>query len=277
MADFDPQKLFDLKGKVAFMTGASGVLGSAVAKALGALGVKMVVSARRKEKIEGLAEEIRGAGGTAIAVPTDVMDKANLEQSLAAVQKELGPVDFLLNFAGGNHPDATTNPEKLFWNLPREALSYAFDLNLLGTILPCQVFGKAMAERKQGSILNVSSMAAYRPLTRAVAYASAKAAISNFTQWLAVHMAKEYSPAIRVNAIAPGFFLTEQNRYLLTDKATGKRTPRGQSIIDSTPQARYGEPEEIVGAVVWLLAPSSTFVTGVIVPIDGGFDAFSGV
>lgn len=277
MADFDPQKLFDLKGKVAFMTGASGVLGSAVAKALGALGVKMVVSARRKEKIEGLAEEIRGAGGTAIAVPTDVMDKANLEQSLATVQKELGPVDFLLNFAGGNHPDATTNPEKLFWNLPREALSYAFDLNLLGTILPCQVFGKAMAERKQGSILNVSSMAAYRPLTRAVAYASAKAAISNFTQWLAVHMAKEYSPAIRVNAIAPGFFLTEQNRYLLTDKATGKRTPRGQSIIDSTPQARYGEPEEIVGAVVWLLAPSSTFVTGVIVPIDGGFDAFSGV
>ncbi|MCK6470242.1 MAG: SDR family oxidoreductase [Planctomycetes bacterium] len=277
MADFDPQKLFDLKGKVAFMTGASGVLGSAVAKALGALGVKMVVTARRKEKIEGLAEEIRGAGGTALAVPTDVMDKANLEQSLATVQKELGPVDFLLNFAGGNHPDATTNPEKLFWNLPREALSYAFDLNLLGTILPCQVFGKAMAERKQGCILNVSSMAAYRPLTRAVAYASAKAAISNFTQWLAVHMAKEYSPAIRVNAIAPGFFLTEQNRYLLTDKATGKRTPRGQSIIDSTPQARYGEPEEIVGAVVWLLAPSSTFVTGVIVPIDGGFDAFSGV
>lgn len=277
MADFDPQKLFDLKGKVAVMTGASGVLGSAVAKALGALGVKMVVTARRKEKIEGLAEEIRGAGGTAIAVPTDVMDKANLEQSLATVQKELGPVDFLLNFAGGNHPDATTNPEKLFWNLPREALSYAFDLNLIGTILPCQVIGKAMAERKQGCILNVSSMAAYRPLTRAVAYASAKAAISNFTQWLAVHMAKEYSPAIRVNAIAPGFFLTEQNRYLLTDKATGKRTPRGQSIIDSTPQARYGEPEEIVGAVVWLLAPSSTFVTGVIVPIDGGFDAFSGV
>ncbi len=277
MADFDPQKLFDLKGKVAVMTGASGVLGSAVAKALGALGVKMVVTARRKEKIEGLAEEIRGAGGTAIAVPTDVMDKANLEKSLATVQKELGPVDFLLNFAGGNHPDATTNPEKLFWNLPREALSYAFDLNLIGTILPCQVIGKAMAERKQSCILNVSSMAAYRPLTRAVAYASAKAAISNFTQWLAVHMAKEYSPAIRVNAIAPGFFLTEQNRYLLTDKATGKRTPRGQSIIDSTPQARYGEPEEIVGAVVWLLAPSSTFVTGVIVPIDGGFDAFSGV
>lgn len=277
MADFDPQKLFDLKGKVAVMTGASGVLGSAVAKALGALGVKIAVTARRKEKIEGLAEEIRGAGGTALAVPTDVMDKANLEQSLATVQKELGPVDFLLNFAGGNHPDATTNPEKLFWNLPREALSYAFDLNLIGTILPCQVIGKAMAERKQGCILNVSSMAAYRPLTRAVAYASAKAAISNFTQWLAVHMAKEYSPAIRVNAIAPGFFLTEQNRYLLTDKATGKRTPRGQSIIDSTPQARYGEPEEIVGAVVWLLAPSSTFVTGVIVPIDGGFDAFSGV
>jgi NAD(P)-dependent dehydrogenase (short-subunit alcohol dehydrogenase family) len=188
-----------------------------------------------------------------------------------------GHVDILINGVGGNKPQATTSAEARFFDLPTEALRWVFDLNLMGVMLPSQIFGKIMAEQKKGVILNISSMNGFRPLTRVAAYSAAKAGVSNFTQWLAVYMAKECSPEIRVNAIAPGFFRTDQNRFLLTDKDTGKLTPRGQAIIDHTPMGRFGSPEDLLGAVLWLLSPAASFVTGIVVPIDGGFSAFSGV
>jgi NAD(P)-dependent dehydrogenase (short-subunit alcohol dehydrogenase family) len=190
---------------------------------------------------------------------------------------EFGRLDGLINAAGGNRPDATTSPDRSFFDLPEEALRFVFDLNLMGTILPSQILGQLMAQRGEGVILNVSSMNAFRPLTRIAAYSAAKAGVSNFTQWLAVHMAQEYSPRIRVNAIAPGFFLTEQNRFLLTDQQTGALTPRGETIITHTPMQRFGTPEDLLGAVLWLLSSASAFVSGVVIPIDGGFSAFSGV
>jgi NAD(P)-dependent dehydrogenase (short-subunit alcohol dehydrogenase family) len=190
---------------------------------------------------------------------------------------EFGQVDILINGAGGNKPQATTSQDLKFFDLPADAFRWVFDLNMLGTILPTQVFAKMMAEQGSGIILNISSMNAFRPLTRIPAYSAAKAGVSNFTQWLAVHMAQEYSPAIRVYAIAPGFFLTEQNRFLLTEKETGELTARGHTIIQHTPMGRFGTPDDLVGTVLWLVSPASAFVTGIVVPIDGGFSAFSGV
>jgi NAD(P)-dependent dehydrogenase (short-subunit alcohol dehydrogenase family) len=210
-------------------------------------------------------------------VASDVLNREPFEQSVNEVLEAFGRIDGLINAAGGNHPQATTSPEMSFFDLPAEAIRFTSDLNLLGTILPSQVIGRLMAEQGAGVILNISSMNAFRPLTRIPAYSAAKAAVSNFTQWLAVHMAQEYSPKIRVNAIAPGFFLTDQNRFLLTDKKSGELTPRGQSIIDHTPQRRFGNPEDLLGTVLWLLSPASEFVTGIVVPVDGGFSAFSGV
>ncbi len=278
MTENDPKNLFNISGQVAFMTGASGVLGGAVARGLAKAGVKMALGGRRKEALDALTDQIKSAGGEALPIILDVMNQNQLEEAQAKIKSEFGAVDCLLNFAGGNRPDATaTPPERTFFSLPKEALAAAFELNILGTILPCQVFGKDMAEVGSGNIINISSMAADRPLTRVVSYSAAKAAVSNFTQWLAVHMAKEYNPTIRVNAVSPGFFLTDQNRYLLTDKETGKRTARGQSIIDSTPQDRYGDPEDLIGAVHWLMSPGAGFVTGTVIPVDGGFSAFSGV
>jgi NAD(P)-dependent dehydrogenase (short-subunit alcohol dehydrogenase family) len=198
-------------------------------------------------------------------------------RALEAILARYGQVDVLINGAGGNHPKATSNADAKFFDLPPDALRWVFDLNLIGTMLPCQVVGRQMAKAGAGNILNVSSMNAFRPLTRIAAYSAAKAGVSNFTQWLAVHMAQEYSPRIRVNAIAPGFFLTDQNRFLLTDQKTGELTARGRAIISHTPMARFGQPDDLLGAVAWLLSPASAFVTGVIVPIDGGFSAFSGV
>jgi NAD(P)-dependent dehydrogenase (short-subunit alcohol dehydrogenase family) len=186
-------------------------------------------------------------------------------------------VDILINGAGGNKKEATTSPDLSFFDLPADAVQWVFNLNFIGTLLPCQVFGKVMAEREEGIILNVSSMNAFRPLTRIPAYSAAKAAVSNFTQWLAVHISQEYSPNIRVNAIAPGFFLTEQNRFLLTDEETGELTPRGRTIIDHTPMGRFGHPDDLIGTVLWLLSPGAAFVHGVVVPVDGGFSAFGGV
>jgi len=172
---------------------------------------------------------------------------------------------------------ATTAPDRSFFDLPADALRAVFDLNLLGTLFPCQIFGRLMAEQGEGVILNITSMAAFRPLTRIPAYSAAKAGVSNFTRWLAVHMAQEYAPRIRVNAIAPGFFLTEQNRFLLTDRESGELTARGETIIAHTPMGRFGRPEDLLGAALWLLSPASAFVTGVVVPVDGGFSAFGGV
>ena len=188
-----------------------------------------------------------------------------------------GTIDALINGAGGNSPQATTRPDQSFFDLPEEGLRYVFDLNFVGTVLPTQVFGKRMADHGGGVILNISSMSAIKPLTRVVSYSAAKAAIDNFTQWLAVHLAREYSPGLRVNAVAPGFFVTEQNRNLLIDGESGNLTERGQSIIAHTPMGRFGNPEDLLGAVLWLLSPASAFVTGVVVPVDGGFSAFGGV
>jgi NAD(P)-dependent dehydrogenase (short-subunit alcohol dehydrogenase family) len=206
-----------------------------------------------------------------------VLDKASVEAARDAVLAQWGRVDILINGAGGNKKQATTSEELAFFDLPADAAQWVFNLNFLGTLLPSQVFGKVMADQEAGCILNVSSMSAFRPLTRIPAYSAAKAAVSNFTQWLAVHVAQEYSPDVRVNALAPGFFLTEQNRFLLTDEATGDLTPRGRTIIDHTPMAKFGAPEDLIGATVWLLSPASSFVTGIVVPVDGGFSAFSGV
>jgi NAD(P)-dependent dehydrogenase (short-subunit alcohol dehydrogenase family) len=186
-------------------------------------------------------------------------------------------VDTLINAAGGNNPRATTGPDLPFFDLPPDALRFVFDLNVVGTILPSQVFGRQMAQDGKGVILNISSMNALRPLTRIPAYSAAKAGVSNFTRWLSVHMAQEYSPRIRVNAIAPGFFLTAQNRFLLNDEQTGELTERGRTIIAHTPMDRFGDPADLLGTVIWLISPASSFVTGIVVPVDGGFSAFSGV
>ncbi len=226
---------------------------------------------------ESLASEIQANGYKAVGLGCNVLEKNSIAETAQKILDLFGRVDILINGAGGNKPQATTSAETSFFDLPADAIRWVFDLNLLGTILPCQVFGKIMAQQKQGIILNISSMNAFRPLTRIPAYSAAKAGVSNFTQWLAVHMAQEYAAEIRVNALAPGFFLTDQNRFLLTDKDTGELTKRGQTIIAHTPMMRFGSPDDLLGAVLWLVSPQSAFVTGIVVPVDGGFSAFSGV
>jgi NAD(P)-dependent dehydrogenase (short-subunit alcohol dehydrogenase family) len=214
--------------------------------------------------------------GRAMAVYGDVLKRETLEQARDVILHEFGRIDGLINGAGGNRADATTTPDRSFFDLPEEALRFVFDLNLMGTIMPSQIFGQMMAQQGEGVILNVSSMNAFRPLTRIAAYSAAKAGVSNFTQWLAVHMAQEYSPRIRVNAIAPGFFIGQQNRRLLLNE-DDSLTPRGQAILAHTPLGRFGNPDDLLGAVLWLLSPASAFVSGVVIPIDGGFSAYSGV
>jgi len=278
----------DLSGKVAVVTGGTGVLCSAMARALGECGAAVAVLGRRREVAEELAAQIRKDGGRAVAVSADVLDRAKLDAANAAVEKELGPVDILLNGAGGNHPKGTTSVETLnpedagntvagvtsFYDLDQESMQYVFNLNFLGTLLPCQVFTRAMVGRRKGTIINVSSVSADRPLTKVVAYGAAKAAVTNFTQWLAVHFART---GVRVNAIVPGFFLTEQNRGLLT-KPDGGLTARGDKIIGHTPMGRFGTPEELLGALLWLADDRAAgFVTGSVVTVDGGFTAYSGV
>ncbi|NOX61892.1 MAG: SDR family oxidoreductase [Chloroflexi bacterium] len=273
----DIQRLFDLEGKVVAATGGGGVLVGEMCRGLARLGARVAVLDIFEQAAQRVADEINEAGGEAIAVQMDVLDKASIEAGLKSILDRFETVDILINGAGGNKKQATTSPELSFFDLPEDAFQWVFNLNFIGTLLPSQVFGKLMAEKGEGIILNISSMNAFRPLTRIPAYSAAKAAVSNFTQWLAVHLAQEYSPHIRVNALAPGFFLTEQNRFLLTDEATGELTPRGKTIIDHTPMGRFGAPSDLLGATIWLLSPASAFVTGVVVPIDGGFSAFSGV
>ncbi len=267
---------FDLSGKVIVATGGGGVLVGAMARGLAAEGAKIAILDLFPEKAQAVADAINAAGGDAIALKADVLDKASLEAARDTILAHYGRIDALINGAGGNKAQATTSPDLSFFDLPQDAFQWVFNLNFMGTLLPSQVFGKVMAEQGEGVILNVSSMNAFRPLTRIPAYSAAKAAVSNFTQWLAVHLAQEYSPNLRVNAIAPGFFLTEQNRFLLLDEH-GNLTPRGRTIIDHTPAGRFGDPADLLGAVLWLLSPASSFVTGVVLPIDGGFSAFSGV
>jgi NAD(P)-dependent dehydrogenase (short-subunit alcohol dehydrogenase family) len=269
--------MFDVSGKVVVVTGGAGVLCSAMCRCLGERGARVVVLDRTAPKAETLAAEIRAASGEALGVVADVQDRAALEAAAAQVVARFGRVDALINGAGGNRAEGTTLPgERGFFDLPPEALRWVLDLNLMGTVLACQVFGPRMVAGG-GAILNISSMAAFRPLTRVVAYSAAKAAVSNFTQWLAVYLAQEFGPAIRVNALAPGFFLTEQNRFLLTDEASGGLTARGEQILNHTPMRRFGRPDDLLGAMLWLLSDASSFVTGIIVPVDGGFSAYSGV
>ncbi len=264
---------FDVQGKVAVVTGGAGVLCAAMCRALAEAGAKVAVLDLRLEPAAALAAEL---GNGSLGVACNVLDKASVEAAAAQVLEAYGRVDILINGAGGNKPQATTNAEQSFFDLPADAVRWVFDLNLMGTILPSQVFGKIMAEQKSGIIINISSMNAFRPLTRIPAYSAAKAGVSNFTQWLAVHMAQEYSPQIRVNAIAPGFFVGDQNRRLLL-KEDGSLTPRGQQIMTHTPLGRFGVPEDLLGTLIWLVSPASAFVTGIVVPVDGGFSAFSGV
>ncbi len=267
----------ELSQQVAVVTGGAGVLCAALCKALAEAGASVAILDLNEEAAQNLAADIQSNGWKASGFGCNVLDKANIEAVAGEVITEFGHVDILINGAGGNKPQATTSQDLKFFDLPADAFRWVFDLNMLGTILPTQVFAKMMAVQGSGIILNISSMNAFRPLTRIPAYSAAKAGVSNFTQWLAVHMTQEYSPAIRVNAIAPGFFLTEQNRFLLTDKETGELTARGQTIIQHTPMGRFGTPEDLVGTVLWLVSPASAFVTGIVVPIDGGFSAFSGV
>jgi len=271
------KRLFNLSGKVAVVTGGGGVLCGAMSRALTRVGAKVAVLDLRPEAAQKVVEDIQAAGGEAIAIQCNVLDKASIEAAAQTVVDTFGRVDILINGAGGNKREATTRPDLPFFDLPPDAIRWVFDLNFIGTLLPSQVFGRLMAEQGEGVILNISSMNAFRPLTRIPAYSAAKAAVSNFTQWLAVHMAQEYSPRIRVNAIAPGFFLTEQNRFLLTDEATGELTPRGKTIIEHTPMGRFGDPDDLIGTMLWLLGDGARFVTGIVVPVDGGFSAFSGV
>jgi NAD(P)-dependent dehydrogenase (short-subunit alcohol dehydrogenase family) len=270
-------KAYDFTGKTVAITGGGGVLCSEMAKCLAGCNANIVILDRDMSLGEKALQSLKDTKGKHKAIFIDVLDKAKVQESADRTLAEYGKVDILINGAGGNNPKATTSAEMSFFDIPAEAIQFVSNLNLIGTILPSQIFGKQMVAQKEGIILNVSSMNAFRPLTRIPAYSAAKAAISNFTQWLAVHMAQEYTPNIRVNAIAPGFFLTDQNRFLLTDKATGELTARGKKILDHTPSARFGTPDDLLGGMLWLLSPASKFVTGIVLPIDGGFSAYSGV
>lgn len=272
-------ELFSLAGKTAVVTGGGGVLGGAIARGLAEAGAAVAIADLSVENARKVAGEITSAGGQGGGYALDVFDKDSIRACADAVLSDYARVDILINAVGGNMSGATTSPDQSFFELSSDALQKVIDLNLIGgTILPTQVFVKRMIENPEGaSIINISSMNAFRPLTRIPGYSAAKAAVSNFTQWLAVHLAQEYRPDLRVNAIAPGFFLTDQNRFLLTDKETGEPTPRGKTIIGHTPMGRYGTPEDLIGTTVWLASDASRFVSGIVVPVDGGFSAFSGV
>jgi NAD(P)-dependent dehydrogenase (short-subunit alcohol dehydrogenase family) len=268
---------YNLRGRTIAITGGAGILGGEMACMLVGCGANVVILDRDPALADRLMDRLGCGPGCAIVVYADVLQRTTLSEAEETIRAEFGPVDTLINAAGGNNPKATTSADLSFFDLPEDALRFVFNLNIVGTILPSQVFGRGMAERGEGVILNVSSMNAFRPLTRIPAYSAAKAGVSNFTQWLAVHMAQEYSPQIRVNAIAPGFFLTEQNRFLLTQETSGELTSRGKTIIAHTPMNRFGVPEDLLGPMLWLISPASAFVTGIVVPVDGGFSAFSGV
>lgn len=275
-----------LKGKVCVITGGAGVIGTSLCEALAAVGIRVVILDLNEELSISLAEAMKKKYGTeCMGLCANVLDKESLIEAKKEINKKFGKIDFLINGAGGNSPKATTaveqmtendldSLEKTFFGLEPEGFDKVFALNFTGTLLPSIVFARDMAEQKSGVILNISSMNSYRPLTKIPAYSAAKASINNFTQWLSVHLAKM---GIRVNAIAPGFFLTNQNRFLLTDEKSGAPTARGLKIIASTPMGKYGEPEDLQGTLLYLLSDLSKFVTGVVIPVDGGFSAYGGV
>lgn len=271
----DPR--FSIKGKTIAVTGGGGILAGAMAKELAQRGAHVAILDLLPEAAEKMAASIRDEGGQAIAVTCNVLKKESIQDAYECITSKFGNVDILINAAGGNKKEATTSDQLSFFDLPDDAMRFVIDLNLLGTVMPSQVFGKAMTEQGYGNIINISSMNSFRPLTKIIGYSAAKAAVNNFTQWLAVYICQNYSSEIRVNAIAPGFFETTQNKFLLRDEATGNLTPRGQQIVDHTPMGRFGEPDDLLGTLVWLCSPASKFITGIVVPVDGGFSAFSGV
>ena len=269
--------LFSVDGKVAVITGGTGVLGSCMAAGLADRGCRVAVGSRTLAKAEKVVARLAAPGRTLLPLEVEVTSRASIEAAAAVVTQAWGRVDILVNAAGGNQPNATIKPELTIFDMPIEAFDEVLRLNIQGTVIPTQVFGRLFAAQKEGAIINISSMAAQRPLTRVVGYGAAKAAIDNFTRWMAVHMAKEYGAGIRVNAIAPGFFETEQNRALLRNAATGQLTERGLRIIDHTPMGRFGEPSELLGALLLLASPAGQFITGAVLSVDGGFSAYAGV
>ena len=271
------EDLFSIKDKNIVITGGAGVLGGEMSRAFARCGARVCILDYDVMRANKICREIQAEGHIAVPVQSDVLDKSKIQEAFSCVLESLGSIDVLINAAGGNKKEATCSAPTTFFELPADAIHDVFNLNCLGTFLPCQVFGRYMAQQNQGAIINIASMNAIRPLTNIAAYSAAKAAVSNFTQWLATYMAQRHSPNIRVNAVAPGFFLTNQNRFLLIDEKTGEFTPRGQTILDHTPMARLGDPKDLIGALTWLMSDAAKFVTGVIVPVDGGFSAFSGV
>jgi NAD(P)-dependent dehydrogenase (short-subunit alcohol dehydrogenase family) len=282
----NPVSFEDLRGKVAVITGGAGVLGAAMVQAMASVGIKVAIADINKEVADSVAAKIaEETGATVIGVEANVLDKPSLEKAKAEINSKLGPIDILINGAGGNSPMATTKVEQMeekdidnlddtFYGLQMEGFDKVFALNFKGTLLPTMVFTQDMLAQRKGVVLNISSMNSYKPLTKIPAYSAAKASINNLTQWLSVHLAKV---GIRVNAIAPGFFITNQNRFLVTDEKTGNFSPRGQKIVNNTPMGKFGEPEDLQGAALFLMSDISAFITGIIVPVDGGYSAFGGV
>ncbi len=279
MSDF-LSGLYDIKGKRVLVIGGSGVLGGALVRGYAQAGARIAFTSTTQEKADRIASEIQSeCNSECIGLKMNAQSPDSVRSACEILLKQWSGLDVMVNAAGGNSPKATVTPEGSFFNLDPAAFEDVLRLNYLGGgVIPLQVFGEAMVHQKSPvSIIHISSMSALLPLTRVVAYSSAKAAIDNLTRWCAVEFAQKYGRHIRVNAIAPGFFLTEQNRFLLTDKESGELTARGKTIIANTPMKEFGKPEELIGAAIWLASSASAFVTGIVVPIDGGFSAFSGV
>lgn len=282
----NPMSFEDLKGKVCVITGGGGVLGSAMVEALASVDMKIAIADINKEVADEVAEKIaKNSEAKVIGVAANVLDRESLEAAKKEINQQLGDIDVLINAAGGNSPQATTKVEQMtegdidnlddtFYGLKMEGFDKVFALNFKGTLLPTMVFTKDMLKHKKGVVLNISSMNSYKPLTKIPAYSAAKASVNNFTEWLSVHLAKV---GIRVNAIAPGFFITHQNRFLVMDEKTGDYSPRGQKIVDNTPMGKFGEPEDLKGATLFLISDVSAFITGIVIPVDGGYSAFGGV
>ena len=276
----------DLNGKVCVITGGAGIIGISIIKALASVGTKIAIVDINEDLAKEVATELsKEFNAEIIGVKANVLDKESLESAKLLINQQLGPINLLINGAGGNSPQATTqleqmeeadlsNLEKTFYGLQMEGFDKVFALNFKGTVLPSMVFTKDMLEMKSGVVLNISSMNSYHPLTKIPAYSAAKASVNNFTEWLAVHLAKV---GIRVNAVAPGFFITNQNRFLVIDEQTGKYSARGNKIVTNTPMGKFGDPDDLQGAVLYLLSDLSAFVTGIVIPVDGGFNAYSGV
>lgn len=270
------EQMFGLEGKVAVLTGGGGVLAAEIGKGMAQAGATIILLDIREENAVKVAQGIEAEGGVAIGMAANVLDKANMEAVCADIIAKYGKVDILLNAAGGNQPGATIGPDQTIFDLEMDAMDRVTSLNFNGSVIPSLVFGKAMADKGEGNIINISSMTAYQAVSRVVGYSASKAAITNFTTWLATEMASKFGDKIRVNAIAPGFFIGDQNRALLI-KEDGSLTPRSEDIMHNTPMNRFGEAEELTGAVIYLVSPAASFVTGVVLPVDGGFSIFSGV